>query len=483
MKKLVTDIAIVGGGPGGLAAALAAAQLGKKSIIFDKRERLGGVMWGGTGPFAAGTIQQRRMRINFSAEDAFNFFMDFSHWQTDPELVAAFVGKSADTIKWLENVGCEFENVVNYIQGGFHTWHENNMAKGFISDNIWKAAKELGVEAYLNTKVTKILMEDGKACGILAVDNDGEEYEVSSKAVVVSTGGFGSNAEMVREYTPYELGKNVVQGAGMTDGEGLKMMWEVGAKKDTKSMMMDAHVNMIDPVLKEGGSGNDFDAFKQPNLLVNKAGKRIANEEVMNNGSYAINVVRQQEEIGAYMILTDEIVKIYMEDGYPYVLPLKPPFQDAHADWPTAFEARCAEVDGKSVDVFVGDSIEEVAAKAGIDVETLVKTVEEYNAACDAGVDKKFLKKSKYMNPIRGKKFYVGRFRASAFCSLGGVIINGKSEVLDDNRKPIPGLYASGNDANNICFDTYSFFTSGLTSSFALNMGRIAGESAVEYIG
>ena len=483
MKQLNTDIAIVGGGPGGLAAALAAAQLGVKSIIFDKRDHLGGVMMGGTGPFAAGTIQQRRMRINFTATDAFNFFMNFTHWQTDPGLVAAFVGKSADTIKWLESIGCEFENVVNYIQGGFHTWHENNMEKGFIADNIWKAAKELGVEAYVNTKVTKILKEDGKVCGILAVDNDGEEYEVSAKAVVVSTGGFGSNPDMVREFTPYELGQNIVQGAKMTDGDGLKMMWEVGAKQDKDRMMMDAHVGMIDPALFGGaGPSNDFDAFKQPNLLVNKAGKRIANEEVMNNGAYAINVVRQQDEIGAYMILTDEIVKLYMEDGYPYVLPLKPPFQSAHADWPTRFEERCQEVDGKSVDVFVGDSLEEAAVKAGINVDALVKTVENYNAACDAGEDKELFKNPKYMNAIRGKKFYIGRFRASAFCSLGGVVINGKSEVKDDNNCVIPGLYAAGNDANSICLDTYSFFTSGLTSSFALNMGRIAGENAVAYI-
>ncbi len=76
----------------------------------------------------------------------------------------------------------------------------------------------------------------------------------------------------------------------------------------------------------------------------------------------------------------------------------------------------------------------------------------------------------------------MARFRASSFCSLGGVEINARAEVLDENNQAIPGLYAAGNDACSICLDTYSFFTSGLTSSFALNMGRIAAESAVDYV-
>lgn len=91
MKQLETDLVAVGGGPGGLAAALQAAQMGFKAIVVDKRDRLGGVMMGGTGPFAAGTIQQKRQRTPFTAEDAFKFFMDFTHWQIDPGLVAAFV--------------------------------------------------------------------------------------------------------------------------------------------------------------------------------------------------------------------------------------------------------------------------------------------------------------------------------------------------------------------------------------------------------
>ena len=484
MKELKTSIAIVGGGPGGLAAALQAAQLGVKSIIFDKRDRLGGVMFGGTGPFAAGTIQQRRAREKFTAQDAFRFFMEWSHWQTDPALVAAFVSKTADTIRWLEDVGCEFENVVCYVNGGYHTWHENSMSKGFISDNIWKAASALGVEAYLNTKVTKLLKENGKVCGLLAEDKDGEQYRVRADAVVVSTGGFGSNPEMVREFTPYELGKTIVQGAALTDGEGLKMMWEVGAFQDRQRMMMDAHVNLIDPALKNpaGMVSNDFDAFKQPNLMVNSAGKRFTNEAVMHNGAHAINVVRQQGEIGAYMILSDEIVDVYRKNGYDVLLPLKPPFQDKHADWPERFEEAVAEVDGKSEDVHCADSIRELAEKAGIDPDALEQTVAEYNAACDAGFDQAFLKEREYLRPIRGKRFFIARFRASAFCSMGGVQINARAEVLDKDKQPIPGLYASGNDANNLCYDTYSFYTSGLTSSFALNMGRIAGESAVAAI-
>ena len=482
MKQLKTDIAIVGGGPGGLAAALQAAQLGVTSIVFDKRDRLGGVMMGGTGPFAAGTIQQRRQRKMLTPEDAFDFFMNFTHWQTDPELVAAFVGKSADTIEWLEDAGCGFDNVVCYIDKGYHTWHENDMSKGFITDNIWKAAEKLGVQAVLNTKVEHIIMKDGKAAGIYAVDEKtGEEYTVESKAVIVSTGGFGSNPEMVKKYTKFELGKNIICGSTLTDGDGLKMMWEAGAIQG--KMMMDAHVSLIDKNLAgKAGVSNDFDAFKQPNLMVNKAGKRFTNEAVMHNGAYAINIVSQQEGLCGYMILTDTIVDYYKVHGLDILLPMKPPFQDEYADWPRNFEKSLAEVLDKSDDVFAADSIKELAEQAGIDPVQLEKTVKEYNEICERGEDRKFFKAAQYLRPIHGKKYYMARYRASSFCSLGGVEINGSAKVLGDRKKPIPGLYAAGNDACSICMDTYSFFTSGLTSSFALNMGRIAAESAVEDI-
>ncbi len=478
MKYLEIDIAIVGGGPGGLAAALQAAQLGASSIVLDKRDRLGGVMMGGTGPFAAGTIQQRRQRKTFTADQAFEFFMDFTHWQTDPELVAAFVGKSAETIQWLEQLGCAFENVVCYIDKGYHTWHENDMSKGFITDNIWKAAQKLGVQAMVNTRVERIIMKDGKAAGVCAVHEDGGEYTIKAKAVIVSTGGFGSNPEMVKKYTKFELGKNIVCGSTLTDGDGLKMMWEAGAVQGR--MMMDAHVSLIDRNLAgKAGVSNDFDAFKQPNLMVNKAGKRFTNEAVMHNGAYAINIVSQQEELCGYMILTDEIVAHYKKEGLDILLPMKPPFQEEYADWPRNFETSLAEVLDKSDDVFAADSIKALALQAGIDPVQLEKTVAEYNEICERGEDRQFFKASKYLRPIRGKKYYMGRYRASSFCSLGGVEINGAARVLGEGRMPVPGLYAAGNDACSICMDTYSFFTSGLTSSFALNMGRIAAESAV----
>lgn len=248
-------------------------------------------------------------------------------------------------------------------------------------------------------------------------------------------------------------------------------------------MMMDAHVSLIDKNLAgKAGVSNDFDAFKQPNLMVNKAGKRFTNEAVMHNGAYAINIVSRQEGLCAYMILTDGIVEQYKKDGMPILLPMKPPFQDAYADWPRNFEQSLAEVLDKSDDVFASDSIAGLARQAGIDETALLETVEAYNRLCDKGEDRQFFKDPKYLIPIRGNTYYMARYRASSFCSLGGVEINASAQVLDEDDLAIPGLYAAGNDACSICMDTYSFFTSGLTSAFALNMGRIAAESASEYI-
>ena len=183
--------------------------------------------------------------------------------------------------------------------------------------------------------------------------------------------------------------------------------------------------------------------------------------------------------------MADQSIHEYIvnkKEGMPILLPLKPPFQNEYADWPKNFEKSLAEVVDRSDDVFAADTIRELAVNAGIEPGQLEDTVREYNEICEQKQDRQFFKKPEYLLPIRGKKFYMARYRASSFCSLGGVKIDKKASVLDTHQTAIPGLYAAGNDACSICMDTYSFFTAGLTSSFALNMGRIAAESAAEFI-
>ena len=128
--------------------------------------------------------------------------------------------------------------------------------------------------------------------------------------------------------------------------------------------------------------------------------------------------------------------------------------------------------------MFKADSVEELAGQLGIDPDALQETVDDYNDLCDGGWDGLFEKDHRYMQPIAKPPFYACRFFPAAYGTLGGVQIDYKAEVLDDELNPIPGLYAAGLDACTIYGDSYPFILPGNTMGFTLNSGRIAGENA-----
>ena len=118
-----------------------------------------------------------------------------------------------------------------------------------------------------------------------------------------------------------------------------------------------------------------------------------------------------------------------------------------------------------------------------MDPEVLKNTVEEYNEMCDLHCDTQFNKNPKFLHKLTGKgKYLVGKFYLGAYGTIGGIRINKYCEVLDDNFMPIEGLYSAGSDANTIYGDSYNFTLPGNTMGFAVNSGRMAGESVAEYI-
>jgi fumarate reductase flavoprotein subunit len=176
------------------------------------------------------------------------------------------------------------------------------------------------------------------------------------------------------------------------------------------------------------------------------------------------------------MIIDDAIKKQYVKGNFDQIC-FDIPIEDA-AEFDDELERAMAE---GTRDFFVADSIEELAEQAGINGENLVKTVADYNKAC-ASRDTLFNKHYSYLKPIRKSRFYAGRLVPSGFGSLGGIKINHRAEVKDEGFAVIPGLYAAGTDANSIHADSYTFILPGNTMGFAINSGRIAGESAADFV-
>ncbi len=486
MKELQTDVIVVAAGLSGLAASIAAAENGAKVITFEKSTTTGGAANMGMGPLGIGSRIQREQMIALTPGEAFRKHMYFTHYRVDARMVRDYYFKSGDTIDWLMDMGVEFVGVQRafsapeatraYSDGEF-TWHVVKPEGGgmpgprcatAMTKKMTERAKELGVEFRFETPVKKILMEDGAAVGIIAVDKNGEEIEARANAVIICTGGFGDNPEMIKEQTEFEYANTIYNFAipGMK-GEGIKMAWEAGAGKEPciMELMYQLPDNMNHFIL-DG-------AFRQPCLWVNRNGQRFMPEDQIANTTFTGNAIAAQPGKVAYAIFDSKMLKKYKKKGPDIISHVHP--HDLFDHFDEQWERDLA--DGYEP-IAQADSIEELAEKLGIDVEGLVQQVEEYNELCANGYDEIFEKDRMYMQPIEKAPFYICRQNVGAYGSLGGVKINHKTQVLTQDSKVIPGLYCAGTDACNIFGDSYPFILSGNTMGFCLNSGRIAGENA-----
>jgi len=385
-------------------------------------------------------------------------------------------------VEWLTavNVYPTPENMRGYATSE-QTWHVVKPSDGStelgprLASTMIKImtqrAEDLGVDIRFNTPVKSLIKEGDAVVGVVAEDADGEKIEVRAKAVILATGGAGDNPQMIKEYTGFEWGKDFfgfrVPGA---DGDGLRMGWDVGAAKTeiVQEMIYLLPNNMATPenFIIDG-------AFRQPCLWVNGRGERFMNEDCIFNTTFAGNLFARQPGRFAYSIFDKALLKKYKKYGPDVTSHVHP--HDMFDDFEEAVDAALA---AGYEHVFKADSIEELAQQLGVDPEVLEQTVEEYNELCDGGWDDLFEKEHRYMQAIAKPPFYAARYFPAAYGTLGGLQINYKAEVLDEDSDPIPGLYAVGLDACTIYGDSYPFILPGNTMGFTLNTGRIAGENA-----
>jgi fumarate reductase flavoprotein subunit len=198
-------------------------------------------------------------------------------------------------------------------------------------------------------------------------------------------------------------------------------------------------------------------------------------ESLLPNSTFTGNAIAAQKGRCAFNIFDESIRKV-MEERY----------EEVHYVFPFLRLEKFDELIQKSKDagykyVYVADSLEDLAAQTGIDATGLKAGVEEYNAFCEKGYDPVFHKRNKSLKPLTGPKYYAMKFLPGAYGSLGGIKVNYKTEILDKDWNPIPGLYGAGTDANTLYGDSYPFILPGNTMGWALNSGRMAGESAAAY--
>jgi fumarate reductase flavoprotein subunit len=479
IKSAAADVIVIGSGAAGLAAALTAAEGGAKVTVFEKERSLGGTSNFFEGVFAVESDMQRERYITYSKDEAFKNIMEYSHWLANPRLVRAIVNESGVTIGWLQKQGVIFNDATINMPDSPRTYHVVRGKGEAVVKALTMKAKEKGVDIRLATAVKRVIKQGDRITGVVA-EADGEEIQLNARAIIIASGGYANNKEWIKKYTGFDLGVNLVP-VGNVDkmGDGIRMAWETGAAEEGKSLL---ELYRVGPLGPDFAMGSQIEyAVVQPDLWVNPRGERFCDESVAFYDASVGNAAAKIKEGFTYSLFDDSVVQRMLERGIDknVVIGIPP------GSKPTDFYREInAALERKTTEIFEADSVEELAAKMGVPPAVLKATIDEYNAFCEKHHDDLFAKDSRYLWPIKGPKYYAVKARTVFLGTMGGIKINEKAEVVDKKEAVIPGLYAAGFDAGGMYGDSYAIKnSSGLSSAFALNSGRIAGKNALKYIG
>ena len=484
-EDLKANLVIIGGGGTGLAAAVAAKENGAgRVILLEKRGTPGGNTAMPMGPFGVDSPAQKRAAIEFRRDEVFKIAMSWAHWKINPRIVRAFIDKSGDTIRWLEDKGLEFKCMPLYPNQSPLTWH---MPKGYGAEIVRVLAKEcqkLGVEVLTRTPAKKILLgPNGEVTGVLA-EREGEELTITTTGVIIGTGGYSGNKELLKKYCPDYRDNMKCDGIRHT-GDGLLMAMEIGAATEGLGLLLLSGPQIPQSVAMKIGSHADgvpeplMAIALEPNTVwVNKRGQRFVDEGTSYHHFTCSNAVNRQPGNLCYTLLDNPLVQTMSQKGL--LIGLGRHTVAERTEMPgLEKELRLKEEQSW---VKIADSWDDIAGWIGADPAALKATIDEYNAACDRGHDPIFAKDRALLVPLRTPPYYAIRSNSDFLDTIGGIKINEHMEVLDKQDNPIPGLYAAGVDTGGWESETYCSRLSGHAFSFAINSGRIAGESIATFV-
>ncbi len=477
-KSNEVDVTVIGSGISGLVAALTVAEGGGKVIIFEKQRSPGGTSNFLQGIFAVESEMQRERYIIYTRDEAFKNFMDYSHWRANASLVRAIVDESGPTISWLQEKGVEFSDATVNMPNAPRTYHVVKGGGAAMIKTLASVAKEKGIDIRLGARVQRLRKAGGKITGVIAEENN-EEIEVISNAVIIASGGYANNKEWIKKYSGYDLDVNAMP-VGNVDklGDGIRMAWEVGAAEEGMGTL---------ELFRAGPLGPDFPMKNQiefvtcqPDLWVTPRGERFCDEGITFYDSEVGNANARFKEGYTFSIFDDSVIERLLDRGVERGVAVENPPGTKPANIRRELNAA---LERGGTDVFEGDSLTELAKKIDVEPQVLKATVEEYNSYCEKGHDELFAKNPYYLWPIKGPKFYAVKVRTVFLGTFGGIKINRRTEVIDKKGDVIPGLYAVGYDASGMWGDSYCFkAASGASSGFAANSGRIAGKNALKFL-
>ena len=465
-----------------MAAAITAVESGCRSVIvLEKRAVVGGNSGTGGGPGAIGGPVARRQGLEVSKDEFFKIAMEWAHWKTNPWLVRALIDKSGETIEWLEEKGLRFFPL---MMGP--TYHVP-VGEGRKMMSLLKTrAEELGVRIFVRSGATRILTNDnGSVVGVEA-QTRGKAFRVGAKSVIIATGGYGSNPELLRRYCGSYVDGMEYHGVPNT-GDGLQMAIAVGAAIDNAGTML-LEGRLVNTNIRLPITRGERETIRvplvsfawEPYLLwVNSDGRRFVTEEA--RAFDAGNAVARQPGNLCFVLFDTAICTKISERGFRRGRPLP----DAPAELqrgPLPGLPEALEAQAQLGAIKIAASWSEIAKWVGCDKMALETTVAEYNDACAHNYDPLFCKDRENLVPLLSPPYYAIRCASAFLDTIGGIKINERTEVMNTAGQVIPGLYAAGVVTGGWEGETYCFRLLGSARGFSLTAGRIAGANAAAYM-
>ena len=488
------DVVVVGAGGAGMTAAITAAAEGKSVVILESQSMVGGNSVRATGGMNAGkTVYQDENEFGESAgvektlKTAAEKYADnetitalaktvSEQWAAyqanptgyfdsvelmeldtmiggkginDPELVETLCANSADAIDWLDEHGITLHDVSSFGGASVKRIHRPVNAEGktvsvgsYMIPLLQENCEKAGVKMMLDTTATEILTDaNGAAVGVKATGASGETVTVNAKAVVLATGGFGANLDMVVKYKPELKGFMTTNAPGI-QGQGIEMAQAIGAAT------VDMDQIQIHPTVEANTAALITEGLRGDGaILINEEGQRFIDEvgtrdvvsaaEIAQTGSYSWLVVDQA------MADASSVIQGYIKKGY----------------------------------TVTGATYEELGKAMGVDAAAFAETMEKWNGYVEAKNDPDFGRTS-FANPLNTAPYYAVKVTAGVHHTMGGLKINANTEVLNEKGEVIPGLFAAGevtggvHGANRLGGNAVADFTV---------FGRIAGAAASDY--
>lgn len=480
-QKSQYDVVVIGTGAAGTSAALEAAQQGATVLLLEKGRHTGGSSNYTEGLFAVDSYLQQAQGIHVSGTDVLKEEVSYSKFKADSRIWRHYIDSSADTVQWLRDQGVTYEGV-QAMGAGEATWHiYEGMGQSVLHDHLLPQAEKLGVELLTSTTAIELLQNAaGAITGVKIQDEVTRDLQnVKTQAVVLATGGYLNNPEMMAQLTAYDTTRLVPVSSGKGTGDGLRLAWNAGAKQYGTGMAMLFGGYLKDPdepSFKLMASQMNTAAGQQPLLWVNEHGERFVDESVVYNFSYAGNALYTQNQV--FSILDQGVIDKMATEGNFMGLGV----YVKRGEKMTKLQAELNEnLAANKPFIFKADTIEALAQAMGVPEKALHQTVSNYNQFCDTGVDQDFGKDSRYLVPVAQGPFYGFKLNVGAFCTMGGLQVTTGNEVLTSDGKVMPGLYAAGNDASGLTGDTYGPNMPGTCVGYAFYSGRNAGQHAVKY--